>query len=404
MTKKTEKKSYLLSRLRTLGAFKSRESRKGSTRYDPYEKFEVVQRLLEPEVARVLYEQFWPARNIVDVLAEDMTRRWITLEGDPHTKDIAEAELKRLNAQSAFHDLIRHELITGDGIIIIGADDGQSPDQPLRAGPVKVRFLHVLGRDGIEDIDIDDDALSPQYGKAKRFILKGKKVVHASRVLHLQTRTLTNEKWGASIFLPLLQIFLVMDNAEWSVGQILYSLIFKVVKTKTLFHSQAQDENLDAEIAKELNALSAVIVGPDEDVEFRSPTGSLGSVGDLLEYIFNSYSAAARIPKTRLIGAGVGTLSGAEFDTRSYYDRINGMQEAYLRELIQRLLDLIAPGVSFTFNSLLTEDEQRKASTFKDKVAAIVELVNIGAITIEEARGMLGLSSESPLAAIAVTK
>lgn len=384
--------------------------KRGSGLHDPLEKLEIIERTLSPRAARALYGASWFARNVVDVIAEDMTRRWcIVRTGDDNLDAVVSEYFQALEAQSRFHDLVRHDLIYGNGIMIVAADDGSDMKAPLRPDKLKsVKFLNVVSPVHVSiDAEMDNDIGSSTYGDIVqyKFVQDGKQVtVHASRVFHLAMRALYGEKWGHSIFVPMLQVIKVLDSAEWSAGQILYSLVTKVIKGNFAGLTDAEERALQDELEQSLNMLTTVLLSKNEEFEYKSPAGVSQGVQALLDFVWECASGAARIPRTHLIGQQAGAIAGAREDTKTYYGRIAGLQESYLAPLIVRLARLVLVAkdgggldpqtvndmpLKVEFVPLSVEDEQAKAQTLLDKAKAIQILVDTGIVDIESAKEMI---------------
>lgn len=384
--------------------------KRGSLLHDPLEKLGVIKRLLSPQAARALYGASWFARNVVDVISEDMTRRWCVVHtGDEGLDKTVEDYLRFLEARSRFHDLVRHDLIYGNGIMLVAAEDGADMKSPLRADKLKaVKFLNVISPLHVSiEGDIDEDVGSPTYGEIVQYrFSKGGKpaLVHSSRVLHLAMRALYGEKWGSSVFIPMLQIIKVLDSAEWSAGQILYSLVTKVIKGNFSGLTDAEERALQEELDQSLNMITTILLGKSEEFEYKSPAGVTQGVQALLDFVWECAAGAARIPRTHLIGQQAGAIAGAREDTKTYYGRIAGLQDSYLVPLLERLVKMIlvakdGGGLSLeaaeeipleiVFNPLGIEDEQAKAQVFLDKAKAVQILVDTGIMDIESAKGVM---------------
>jgi hypothetical protein len=72
--------------------------------------------------------------RIVDVVADDMTREWITFDeqAPQETVDKLTGESLRLDIEERFNEALRWRRLYGGSLIIIGAMDGQRPDMPLK--------------------------------------------------------------------------------------------------------------------------------------------------------------------------------------------------------------------------------------------------------------------------------
>ncbi|MFN7139263.1 MAG: anti-CBASS protein Acb1 family protein, partial [Limisphaerales bacterium] len=122
-----------------------------------------------------------------------------------------------------------------------------------------------------------------------------------------------------ALFLPLIQIIKVVDSAEWSVGQIMYSLVTKVVKGNFSAMTDAEYRALQEDLDRSLNALTTVLLGRGEEFEYKSPAGVSQGVASLLDFVWQCASASLRMPRTHLIGQQAGAIAGAREDTRTYY-------------------------------------------------------------------------------------
>lgn len=328
-------------------SFTSQYSHKGSATRDPLAQSQVATPVkLTLKNIDDLYKGNWLCRNLIDIPAEDMTRSWcnVIIPDDPELQKRVELKLTVLNARSRFHDMCRYESLYGDGCIAIGINDGVALEHEVQLeGIESIKFLHSFGKPAIKDIVLNEDLFgSDHYGEADKFILYGNEPieVHASRVLHLQTRGFSTDKFGVSVYQPMMQLIKVMDSAEWSVGQIIYSMIFKVLKVKQL-PTPTQHDAIIKQLEQELNALTCVLMRDDEEFSFESPMGAAQGMGSLLDFLWDSVSGASRVPKAFLLGQRQGGLTGAEWDSRTYFSRISALQNNYLKELVEYLVKLI---------------------------------------------------------------
>lgn len=393
---------------RAMGVFGALDGKRGSL-HDPLERLFVTSRDLPPQVCRSLYESSWFARNVVDIISEDMTREWCVVRtGDEAIDAIVEKYMHKLDVQSKFHDMVRYEMIYGNGIILMAIEDGKPLSAAVGDNIQSVRFLNVIVPVGI-DATINKDIVSPLYGDIEKYIFPSvdKKIeVHSSRVLHLTMRALYGEKFGKSAFVPILQIAQVVDSAEWSVGQIVYSMVTKVVKGNFSTLTDKEYVALREDLDKALNALTTVMLDKNEEFQYVSPAGVSQGVSALLDFVWQCASAALRMPRTHLIGQQAGAIAGAREDTRTYYARVRSMQKAYLEPLLKKLVyvillardgaglkreDLRAMNIEIKFNPLGVDDEQAAAQALLDRAKAVQVLVDTGIIDLEQAKKIMGV-------------
>lgn len=400
--------------------------------HDPYARMGVrlqQQRLTEAEIFE-LYRLFSIAANAVDIPAEDMTREGFVFScpGAPDVEERVRKKLRDLNFDSVLHDVVRYELLTGDGFALIGVRGGGDDletdlwEIACRGQLEDVLFLHQFHQFNVADIELEDDILSPRYGQNKFIVLKVKvggeerRVrVHASRVLHLQTRGFAHEKFGRSIYERLLTNLQVLDTMHWSVGQLVYSLFFKVIKSPRF---AGMDENTRQKVVSRLmaslNALTVFVMDSDEEMQIVSPSASLGGFDAVSQFLWDMLAASTRVPKHHLLGQRQGVLTGAEWDTRTYYARIKSLQESYLRELIEYFVKLLmmaraVGGLSLRdietldwkieFNQLFIEDEKERAEREFKRAQMHAIYLQYGVVAPDEVRGELDWvkSEETPL-------
>jgi phage-related protein (TIGR01555 family) len=433
-----ERKENLASRLRRAWGYVVRGDRADSvfkdlfgtnqSSIDPYAGMAILvhrRRLTELEVFE-LYRSFGIAANAVDVPAEDMTRAGFRFccPDDSALEDAVEQKLRDLNVQSVLHDVCRYEFLTGDGFALIGVEGGGASLETdvlelAQAGRLqRVAFLHPFHGYKVEDIELEEDILSPRYGEDKFIVLRvgGERVrVHASRVLHLQMRAFHGEKFGRSIYERLLSTLQVIDTTHWSVGQLMYSLFFKVIKSPRFDGmTEEQRQAVLRRLSASLNALTYFVLGMDEEMEIVSPSARLSGFDGLTSFLWDMLAAATRIPKHHLLGQRQGVLAGAEWDTRTYFARIKALQESYLRELIEHLVRLIllsrefgvdpgSVGWKIEFNPLFVESEQEQNEREFKRAQMHAIYLQYGVVAPDEVREELDWveGAETPLERVA---
>lgn len=293
--------------------------------------------------------------NIIDAVPEDACREWIeidvadTAQGE-RIRSILLQKLDDLDARGQFQDALRYERMRGDGFIAIGTKEKPVLDlaEPINTqGLSDVLYLHAFSRVRIKDADIVSDPFSPDYGTLGTYYLQSqedsqeKKAVDASRIIHLQTRPIEGEKWGIPLIERLYDCLTVVDNAAWSIGQILYSMVHKVLKSDEIRMDAPDREKLQERLEQEFNTLTLALIGKNDEFSYTGPVGQLGNVGPVLDFVWELLAAAARMPKSHIIGQQSGTIAGAQYDSLNYYARVAGIQENYLRPEIERLIYLV---------------------------------------------------------------
>ncbi|MFP4457564.1 MAG: anti-CBASS protein Acb1 family protein [Clostridia bacterium] len=286
-------------------------------------------------------------QNIIEKPAEDCTREWITVEGE-NGKEILD-KLNELNAQGEFESQIEYERLTGDGFISIGAKENSAftlEDELGEDNLDDIEYLHAFSKKKVQDGLIDEDPFSKGFGEFILYELtplsQKERLVHSSRILHFQSRVFEGEKWGMSLGIPLYEPILILDNIAWSLGQIAYAMTFKVLKSDDVsMNSREQVKSITEEMEKFFNSMSLAVIGKDEELTHESPGNNLPNISAMTEFVWDFLAGSARMPKSHMLGQQQGTITGGQYDSINYYMRIAGIQENYIRPMIERLIDLL---------------------------------------------------------------
>lgn len=295
-------------------------------------------------------------QNIIEIPAEDMTRNWFTLRmDDEKLKRNIMSKLADLNAREAFKKMRVFERLRGDGFISLGVTQNspfQLSDRLDENKLKRVDYIHAFSGQKVTDFILNDDMFSSQYGQVETFKMKrrknsgiilpdnGETLVHASRLLHDQSRRLEDEHRGQSLLEPLYDIITVLDTSLWSVGQILYDYAFKIYKSEGIEDMNPEEKNELSMLMDYMFRTEALaIIGSTEELKKES-TNTAG-LKDMLDYTWDMLSAAARMPKSVIKGQEAGTITGAQYDVMNYYVRIAAHQENELKPNLERLIRLL---------------------------------------------------------------
>lgn len=382
------------------------DKKKGRRSRDPFERQKVqAPKEMEPGTLYQIYRGSELGGKVVDDLSEDMVREWFTIktESDRLGKDI-QAALTRLDAKSKIQDMIKWSMIFGDGYCSIGITGDAEPTEPIEKVD-EVSYLHSFSRLKMKDQITNGDLMSEEYGDFEQYKIKvpienggtSEQDVHPDRILHLQMNPRLDSKWGESIFTRLQNILVVLDNTVWSVGQIIFQLWFKTLKTNLRDKTKDDIADIASEMENELNALSLWLLHKDKDAEeeldFPSSTMNISGFGDIVEFLKQMAAMAVRRPQAVLFGAQAGTLSASDVDALNDYKRTSSLQEAYLRPLVERLVHYIAMSLnaedvdySLEFNELYTYDDETKANIRETKTKAYEKEILNGILTAQEIR------------------
>lgn len=287
-------------------------------------------------------------QNIIDIPAEDATREWISFEDTPEAEEILN-KLNDLDAQPVFEKFLEYERLTGDGFVSLGVSQSgpfEIDDELDETRLNNIDYIHPFSKKKVVDGLLDEDPFSRSFNNFSYYELKPlrneTRLVHSSRILHLQTRVFEGDKWGTSLGVPLYEPILILDNIAWSLGQIAYAMTFKVLKSSNInMKNKEQAKSVAEEMEKFFNSMSLAVIGKDEELSHEGPGGSLPNLTAMTEFIWDFLAGSARMPKSHMLGQQQGTITGGEFDSLNYYMRVSGIQENYMRPPLERLISLL---------------------------------------------------------------
>ena len=304
-----------------------------------------------------LYKSNSMAKNIVDIPSEDLTKSGWTLKmKDEKLKALYESKMRQLKAKDRFQKLFMFERLYGDGFISIGTVENKNfilADELVPENLKRIPYLNAFSSKKVSNRIVNEDMFSAEYGQIESFeinrtqrqgilllddMLNNK--IHRSRVMHQQDLRFEDEIEGTSLLENLYDILTVVDTSLWSVGQILYDYVFKVMKSADVANMSQEQRVLVATAAdyKFRTEALAIIDEKEELLKVSTPTSG---IGELLDFVWDYLSGASRIPKTVLKGQESGTVTGAQYDVMNYYSRITAMQENQLRPHLEYLIRLL---------------------------------------------------------------
>jgi len=314
----------------------------------------VGRKLSHDEISN-LYGDSRIVQNIIDIPAEDMTRNWFTLKmKDEQLARNIMSKLADLKAKKAFKEMFTYDRLRGDGFISLGvtqASKFELSDDLKMDKLYSVDYLHAFSSLKVNEFLINEDVFDIKYGQLEQLRINRasshgvqtqttESSVHVSRLLHSQTRRFEGEAQGRSLLEPLYDILTVFDTSVWSVGQILHDFTFKVYKSKDIDNLSTQDKqqlSMIMDFMFRTEALAMIAEGE----ELTKQGTSVSGIKDLLDFVWDLLSGAARMPKTVIKGQESGTITGAQYDVMNYYSRIVADQENEMKPHLEKLIRML---------------------------------------------------------------
>jgi hypothetical protein len=373
------------------------------------------------------YRGSWVAGVAVDVIADDMTREGVDLQGQlepDEVKQIDELAIQ-LKVWERINQTIKWSRLYG-GAICVMLIDGQDMSRPLRldtVGPDQFKGLLVLDRwmvsPSLNDLVTE---MGPDIGCPKFYTveinapaLRGQKV-HYSRCLRLLGDELPYQQaqvenlWGMSVLERPWDRVTSFDAATTGASQQVHKSYLRYFKIKDyrkvvsgLGGPQALKGLMEMVANMRLFASNEGIslIDAEDDMVTTQATNFTG-ISDVLLQLAQHISGAYQIPLVRLLGQSpAGLNSAGESELKTYYDGIKQRQIAHLLVMATKIYRCLAAslrikiqkGFSLSFKPLWQMSEPEKAEVAAKDTATVMEVHSSGIISDKTALQALQHSS-----------
>lgn len=303
--------------------------------------------------------------KIISAKADDMTREWIEIPGDPD--GLILDDLADLDVQSHVNLALKWMRLFGGSLIVLGINDGETElEKPLRASGGEVSWIKVYDRSRIiwQQSDIQQDPMSPRFEDFEVYTvlrLDGSQLrVHHTRCIPFfgipvpksmwVSTDIIRRYWGMSVMQPIYSELAALGTTmkgiealmdEYSVSTFTFDNLRDIVsdskdgldKLMKRAHAMASTKSL----------IRAVFLGPGET--WRRETVALTGVDTIIDRFQIQLCAVSSYPMVRLFGTSAKGLNATgEGDERQYYDDVKSEQETKLRPALARLITMVAKG------------------------------------------------------------
>ena len=360
-----------------------------------------------------MYRNSWIVGQVVDTIAEDMTRAKaeIVSEMNPDDIDKINRSFGKYNIWGSLCDTIKWARLFGGGLAILMIE-GQDPTSPLdikRVRPGSFKGLLVLDRWLVQPPMGDlVTELGPQFGMPKYYDIIGDSSglprlrIHYSRVIRLDGIRLPyyqkyyENTWGESVVERLQDRLIAFDSASHGAAQLIYKAHLRGIGVEGLREVLSMGGKAEEAVIKQFDYIRLMqsnecLTLLDSKDQFWSQQYTFSGLSDMMLQFGMQISGATGIPLVRLFGQSpAGLNSTGESDLRNYYDHINKLQENQLRpglEIIYKIMAVSEAGIvlpdqfDFTFNSLWQMSDKEKADLSKADSDSITTAYNAGLIS-----------------------
>ncbi len=351
-------------------------------------------------------------KKIISVVADDMTREWISIEND--SENVLLNKLDMLGARKKFNLALKWKRLFGGSIIVMGIDDGRELNEPVNVNGIKsINYLRVFDRTDISitNFNFFDDPSSPDFGQLEYYTVSpsfGSVFnVHRDRVLEFKgipvPSRLENETWwywGMSELQPIWNEIKDFNSGRKHIDKILYEFVIGIYKLSNLAELIA--EGNEDKIIKRMNAidLSKSIVNAvllDTTEEYQRISSTITGLPELMDRFMLFISGVADIPVTRLFGRSpAGQNATGESDLMNYYDSIVPKQDNDMQVPLQKLINYINISKEIgnkkveepiiKFNKLFQLTEKEEIENREKQKNIDIDYINSGVLSNEEVR------------------
>lgn len=373
-----------------------------------------------------MYRSSWIVGQVVDVVAEDMTREGINIRGldDPEDANKIQQKLDDLEIWNELTNAIKWGRLYG-GAIAVMLIDGQDVSTPLDVNTVgkdQFKGLMVLDRwlvlPTLQDLVTE---YGPDFGKPKYYDVIADSLglsnqkIHYSRVIRFDGvdlpywQRVAENLWGQSVIERMIDRLTAFDSTTMGVAQLVYKAHLRTYKVKGLRAIIAAGGKAFEGLVKQIEQIrlwqsNEGLTLMDAEDEFATHSYSFAGLDAVLLQFGQQLSGASQIPLVRLFGQSPSGMNATgESDLSNYYDNINQQQERRMRSGLGKLLQVVSLSVlgkslpeSFTFDfaSLWQMDDVQKADVASKITDAICKAEEQGLISTQSAMKELKQSSE----------
>lgn len=351
-------------------------------------------------------------------------------EDTKETADALMARYKELGGPEKFKRGLQYRRAYGGGALLLGVDDGQSPDKPLNFDNIKsFKWMNVLTERELQAVQYYGDPYAEKYGEPEIFQItatvdqsvdmasvigktKAKKnrpaiaYVHESRLIifpgifvsdqHRQRR----RGWGNSIMVRVLSVLADFQMTYGGAAHLTTDMAQAVFKIKGLAEMMAMGAD-DKMVARaqliDISRSLARCVVIDQDEEFERKQTPINGLPELLERFEHRLAAAADMPVSLLMGSSPAGLNATgDADIRFWYDHMKTAQIEdlqprleYFFRVLMHTKDGPTKGVepddwTIKFRPLWQNTDTEIATIRKTQSETDVNYINAGVLTPEE--------------------
>lgn len=312
---------------------------------------------LDLQTLSALYHYDAMAKRIVDIPPREMMRQGVDISGDDGKEILDHAQA--IGLLEGIQRGMAWGRAFGGAIMVMGADDGADPKEPLRPEGVDTfEWVKVYDRRDLYISERYTDKALPNYDAPKIYRITHydgtNSEVHESRCIRFRgAYTAERESrdlqgWDLSVLQacwPALQQFNTSNQAGTNMLSDASTAVFKMAGFIQALSAKDGIQNLTtrAQLMNMTRSMArAVFLDSSQSESFEKVPTQFSGVPDMLDRSANRLAADTEIPVTILMGqAPAGLNATGASDIRIFYDRIASDQRTFLRPILRRCFNLI---------------------------------------------------------------
>lgn len=372
------------------------------------------------------YRGSWIVGQVIDTVAEDMTRAGVeitTNEGAEVIPDL-KTKMSRLKIWSSLSDNIKWSRLYGGAVGVLQIE-GQKLSAPLNLDSIsKDQFKGIvvydrwqlypvlsqlinsgpdMGLPAFYDIvlgsNLNDPGMEP--GGERTDENNAHVRVHHSRCVRMEGiklpffQAITEMMWGESVLERMWDRLIAFDDATMNCAGLIHRANLRTIGVDGLREILAAGGAAQQALIEQFEMMRLLqsnekLTLMDKNDTFTSTAYSFAGLSDMIIQFGQQVSGSAQIPLVRLFGQSPAGMSATgESDLRTYYDGINQKQESQMRNPMEIILKVMwrsltgnpAPkDLAFTFAPLWQMSAIDKANAAKLNTDCIIEANQAGAI------------------------
>lgn len=323
--------------------------------------------ILTQQYLDIIYRYNGFGKRIIDLVANEMTRQWVTIAGD--SENLVVARMEEIEAKDKMNKMLKWSRLYGGSIGIIGVSDGLELQEPVNEKRIQsVDFIHVFDRHQVTWTNqyLYQDPQNPKYGLPEYYSVTpyhggANFLVHETRVMRIDGEELperlkyTNQNWGDSVLQSIYVQLTGLSDIYTSTNSIIKDFVQTILSVENLSEIIGTVEG-DSYLKERMEILNysrnvANIMLLDSKESYEKKASSTSGLDALIDKFGLVLSAVTGIPYTFLFGqAPSGLQATGQADIRMFYDMIKSEQEDKLQPALEKLTRYIMLSSEGGFN------------------------------------------------------